>query len=102
MDNYTELQMQAARDAAKTHGTDRFEKLTKREYFASQLMASLAQAWPENPPANLAANAVSYADALIDALNTPKCPRCRMSNGDGHYDADHSICPREEKFLSEQ
>ena len=37
----------------------------------------------------------------IPVSDIPACPDCKMANIDGHYDAEHQICDRYERAMSE-
>ncbi len=85
--------------------TIEFEGLTKREHFAAMAMQGMLA--NSDTVASLygdafANEAVDRAERLIKALNIPMCPDCKLSNADGHYDADESHCPIYEQAWSEQ
>jgi hypothetical protein len=79
--------------------------LTVREHFAAMAMQGLLADIPDRSDSQLpfvAPQAVLVADALIAALNDPICDRCKQTKADGHYDDVGNLCPREERWLSEQ
>lgn len=78
--------------------------LTKREWMAAMAMQGmLANASPDQIHGYEAQYALQFADGLIAALNRPLCPDCKTRFADdGHYDAEHKICPDYERAWSEQ
>jgi hypothetical protein len=79
--------------------------LNKREYFAAVAMQGMMSRDAFDPgqqtPLQRARLACIEAAALIEALNEPTCPYCKLSNVDKHYDAEHQICPNYERAWSE-
>lgn len=86
--------------------------MTVREHFAAMAMQAnfsnleTLKAY-SNRPGDLfhtvAEASVLQADALIAALSRPMCPDCKTRFADdGHYDAEHKICPDYERAWSER
>lgn len=76
--------------------------LSKREYFAAMAMQGLVASVANWHSDVVGAVATQHADGLIAALNAPICPDCKRPTTDGHYDAEHNICPDYERAVSEQ
>lgn len=74
--------------------------LTVREYMATAIASGLVA--KDYPHHLIAREAVMITRALINELNAPVCPQCKLSNSDKHYDSEHDLCSISERARSEQ